>query len=316
MAKNCPNCGKVVRDNALVCTNCMYQFPQAQNQPNQPSNDRTMVMPQGNRQGYPQGRQNRGNEADRTRIMQPHNQRDYQRGQQNNQSAYDNTVPFQQPVQQQGYPGGGGGNNGYYPGPGGNMQPNNNNKMMLYVIIGILAILIVVGLIVWLVTRSNEPERIYVQAPGTEVVGQTGDMTTAAPATDTAQVAAEAATEVAVVEEKPKEEKPQIVNGKMYLKGKVDGKYGVAMYIDLNSGTGKYCYTKYGAKKSMRLSVSSTGPVNNPSYITMSEYNPDGEYCGEWNGTYSNGKYSGTGQYHGTYMPFSLKLVNKSQTPY
>ena len=66
----------------------------------------------------------------------------------------------------------------------------------------------------------------------------------------------------------------------------------------------------------MSLSVSYGGSPDNPSWINMTEYNPDGEYCGDWNGSYHNGSYTGTGTYLGKTMPFSLKLVNKSQTPY
>lgn len=150
----------------------------------------------------------------------------------------------------------------------------------------------VVILILLLVFLPPKTEKVYEGAPVTAVADSTP---TAAPA-ETAQPAAIPA---------PVEKPALPTSGKLTFTGKINGKYAVRVTINTNTGTGSYYYTKYGPGNSMSLQITSfTG-----SHISMNEYNPQGEYCGSWSGTFRNGIYSGTGDYLGKTMPFYLTQI-------
>ena len=101
-------------------------------------------------------------------------------------------------------------------------------------------------------------------------------------------------------------------HGTLTFTGKVDGKYKVSMTINTENRSGTYYYTKYGPKNKMTLYITSfSGSGDGPYYINMDEYNPDGEYCGEWRGTLKDGVYKGDGTYNGRYMPFKLQQKAK-----
>lgn len=101
-------------------------------------------------------------------------------------------------------------------------------------------------------------------------------------------------------------------HGTLTFTGKIDGKYKVSMTINTENRSGSYYYTKYGPKNKMSLYITSfSGSGDGPYYINMDEYNPDGEYCGEWRGTLKDGVYKGDGTYNGRYMPFKLQQKAK-----
>lgn len=98
----------------------------------------------------------------------------------------------------------------------------------------------------------------------------------------------------------------------LYMAGAVDGKYRIHMALDLNTGSGKYYYDKYGGSNPMYLDVTGN-PYSARGYLSMDEYNGKGEYCGSWSGNLTSSGYSGEGNFQGKYMPFKLTYCNPSQ---
>lgn len=101
---------------------------------------------------------------------------------------------------------------------------------------------------------------------------------------------------------------PDFSSGKVYLKGKVNGKYGVHVCLNMDSYTGTYYYDRYGPSNPMTLDIESF----DGSHLVMSEYNKYGEYCGTWSGNIRGNKYTGSGVYNGKNMPFNLTVSTAS----
>lgn len=197
----------------------------------------------------------------------------------------------------------------------GNYHPENRdkNKNNMVILATIAAALVIVALVIWVfVFGSDQQEPSYTNNQPAPVETPAPEITTTSPAMPASSAQSETAPAATTIPETPQ----MVYNGKMYLKGTVNGKYGVTMMLNLRSGTGKYCYTKYGPKNSMELSIDNLVDENNPTDIDLREFDPDGMYCGEWKGTIKNGVFSGTGIYLNKRMPFSLKVISPSQSPY
>lgn len=82
------------------------------------------------------------------------------------------------------------------------------------------------------------------------------------------------------------------LEGPVQYSGKIGGKYAVVMDLDLSIEHGSYYYTKYGPSNRMTLYIDSFNPST--GRITMSEFNPDGEYCGEFHGHVDGNAFTGT----------------------
>lgn len=162
------------------------------------------------------------------------------------------------------------------------------------IIVGAVVVILVLLLIF---LPSKKAESVLDDTPVTAVADTTASSQTTAPAAEQAPAPEPAPAPV---------EKPALpTSGKLVFTGKINGKYAVRVTINTNTSSGSYYYTKYGPGNSMSLRITSfTG-----SHISMDEYNPQGEYCGSWSGTFSNGKYTGTGNYLGKTMPFYLTQI-------
>ena len=104
-------------------------------------------------------------------------------------------------------------------------------------------------------------------------------------------------------------------SGEIYFKGKINNRYGIHMYINTNTHSGLYYYDSSGSRNCMKLNITDYSKLAPNKYILkMTEFDPHGYYCGEWEGTLSEGTYSGEGTYKGTIMPFNLTQCKKSDT--
>lgn len=95
-------------------------------------------------------------------------------------------------------------------------------------------------------------------------------------------------------------------SGPIRLTGKVGGKYGVVMDIDLSRGYGSYYYTKMGPNAVLSLDV-----YYNPGTgsLSMTEYNDYGEVSGTWSGKINSTSYRGQMvNYKGTTYSFNLPV--------
>lgn len=103
-----------------------------------------------------------------------------------------------------------------------------------------------------------------------------------------------------------------------YLKGTVNGKYSVKMYIDPRNMRGRYYYDRTGSvNNAMELELTSFRESGDDYVIEMDEYSPKGEYCGHWSGKITpEGVYSGSGDYHGKTMPFYLEECKRTDTQF
>ncbi len=98
-------------------------------------------------------------------------------------------------------------------------------------------------------------------------------------------------------------------SGPIRLTGKVGGKYGVVMDMDLSKGYGSYYYTKMGPNAKLVLDVyydPSSGSLN------LTEYNDNGEVTGTWSGRINSSSYRGQMvNYKGTTYSFNLPVTFK-----
>lgn len=116
-----------------------------------------------------------------------------------------------------------------------------------------------------------------------------------------------------VVEEVPSSSLPETI----YLRGYINDKYPVAMRLDIPSRRGEYYYENKGSsKRNMILNITSLDRRGGKYYLTINEYSPNYDHTGTWEGSYSNGKFKGTGTYLGKDMPFSLHIVPDYETDF
>lgn len=174
-------------------------------------------------------------------------------------------------------------------------ETKGNNKNVLYVIIIVFAVIMIgVGLYYIFSGKKSASPNLQVAETSHNVVTEE---------------------KIANKEVQTPRNEP-IHNGIIYLKGTINGKYKVNMVLDLNSKTGKYCYDKYGTKKSMILEITNYVDPRDPHRIVMDEYDPDYVYCGEWSGYYENGVFSGNGLFHDKSMPFKLERCSRAESLY
>lgn len=125
--------------------------------------------------------------------------------------------------------------------------------------------------------------------------------TMVAPGVDVAEAAANVA-EVA-------QSTPATPSGDIELEGKINGKYGVHMELDLDDGDGSYYYTKYGDDNSLTLSVDRAQDLGNGRMsVSLDEY-ANGVYNGNFDGILDASSYVGTyTNAQGKSMSFSLDV--------
>lgn len=102
---------------------------------------------------------------------------------------------------------------------------------------------------------------------------------------------------------------PEEFTGGTYS-GKLGGKYGVVMTLDLDAEDGYYYYTKYGPDNGLSLTIYSCTGSGSTKHIMMYEVSPDGQ-TGEFSGTITPTRFSGTmtSYYSGKTLRFSLARI-------
>lgn len=105
-------------------------------------------------------------------------------------------------------------------------------------------------------------------------------------------------------DESAAEEETPANRSEKHFSGTVNGN-PVRMTINASTGNGYYTITKDGVSQTVRLSCR----VTPDGYIYVNEYTPDGEYSGEWEGTFRNGVFSGQGIFQGSSASFSLREI-------
>lgn len=102
----------------------------------------------------------------------------------------------------------------------------------------------------------------------------------------------------------------------MYFSGTINDKYEIHMYLDLDSRSGKYYYVRSGSSNCMELQIKEIMEFDDQTIITMEEYNPAGDLCGEWRGTITEGTFTGHGEFLGKIMPFELTQCEGYKTDF
>lgn len=191
-------------------------------------------------------------------------------------------------------------------------QVNNrrNNTTTLIIIAGVV-IVVLIGFFIWYVINTNKKleeaqNRDYDE--DTKVT-QVEDVKTQ-PVEN--KVVEEVAAPAAPVEKPKVEPKVWPTTGKLYFRGKINGKYAVHIYINTDTDEGQYYYDKNGSANRMNLRIEYYDPAS--GQLSMTEYNQNWEYCGDWSGRLKNGVYSGNGDYLGKTMPFYVTQCERSNT--
>ncbi len=103
-----------------------------------------------------------------------------------------------------------------------------------------------------------------------------------------------------------------------YFQGTINDKYPIHLYLNTANEYGKYYYDRSGADNCMALGNIVIRKNGSTTYeIEMEEFNNDGEITGTWAGTLtSDGTLSGTGEFLGKSMPFSLSVCEPYETDF
>lgn len=126
------------------------------------------------------------------------------------------------------------------------------------------------------------------------------------------------AEEPAVVEiepaaEKPSSSLPEII----YFKGAIDGKYGVHMKVNTVTRRGEYYYDRNGnTRNNMHINLNEIEKTDNGYRFVINEFNPQGQYCGRWVGTYDGRFYEGDGVFLNVERPFTLERCDVYETQF